>query len=718
MLACVLFTVSLIVGANHVDQAQKERDEALVADGVTARLQDIQASLSLSGIWDGALQRPSGAVDERWARANIGRFMSRTLGFSRVVVLDHFDTPVFAADSKGQVGASSVSDLTHASAALVAGVRQAEARAEHGVGLGSIASSQVTILGRRPVVITASLVQPEFTPQDRQARAPIILSEGAVATMMLAPLTARYHLTDARLLVSARRANGAATIVLAPASGGRGLVLAWRQYQPGTQLLIRSRPLLIIAALAALATIIALFMHARRVARSLVRSRERSAHLAFHDPLTGLGNRALMSERLENARRTLGRENTQYAVLCLDLDRFKDVNEIFGHATGDQLLQEVAARLKGLCRKGDTIARLGGDEFAIVVAASPPTVAALASRIVAALAGPVDLLPGIVTLSCSVGATIVSDATTDPLEALRQADLALYRAKAQGSGRYCFFETEMDGAIKAKRALEDDLRLALANNKLDVAYQPIVLADGGLVALEVLARWTDPVRGIVPPSVFIPAAEEAGMINTIGEAVLKRACKDSLTWPDVRISVNLSPMQMRRPDLVDRVRRIFEETGADPSRFDLEITESCLLKDDSITHEVLADLRALGFGFSLDDFGTGYSSLSYLHQYPVQKMKLDRSFVTRLGHGVQSGMIVAALVMLARALELKVIAEGVETQAELDQLIEFGCHQFQGYLFSKPVDVVAATKLIMQREHLGPDGEPVGCDLRQTVRNQ
>jgi len=389
-------------------------------------------------------------------------------------------------------------------------------------------------------------------------------------------------------------------------------------------------------------------------------------------------------------------------VLCIDLDHFKEVNDCYGHDAGDELIRMVADRLREACREDEMVARLGGDEFAVLVAnVGASGAAALAQRLIETLSGDVYLSRGPAQLCCSIGVAFVVDISTDETETLREADMALYRAKAQGRGRYCFFEPEMDQAIKARKAFEADLRTAVAEGQIKTVYQPLVSADGTIVGAEALARWTHPVRGEVPPTAFIPLAEDCDLISPIGAAVFRQACFDSRDFGDLRVAVNVSPVQLRRPGLIERVKAILAETGADPSRLDLEITEGCLLRDDVRTHEILNALRGLGFRLVLDDFGTGYSSLSYLHRYPVEKIKLDRSFIIRLDEGEAARLIVSALIQLAQGLNLDVVAEGVETLGQLDALRSMGCKAFQGYLFSKPCPKEVLLGILGKR--LGPD---------------
>jgi diguanylate cyclase (GGDEF)-like protein len=408
-----------------------------------------------------------------------------------------------------------------------------------------------------------------------------------------------------------------------------------------------------------------------------------------------------------------------FAVLCIDLDHFKEVNDAYGHEAGDELICEVSDRLQEACREDEMVARLGGDEFAVLVSnVGAAGAAALAQRLIERLSGDVYLSRGQAQLCCSIGVAFVSDLSTDEIETLREADMALYRAKAQGRGRYCFFEPEMDQAIKAQKAFEADLRAAVAEGQIKTVYQPLVGADGVIVGAEALARWTHPVRGEVPPSTFIPLAEDCDLIGPIGAAVFHQACLDSRDFGDLRVAVNVSPVQLRRPGLIERVKATLAETGADPRRLDLEITEGCLLRDDVRTHEILNALRELGFRLVLDDFGTGYSSLSYLHRYPVEKIKLDRSFIMRLDEGEAARLIVSALIQLAKGLSLDVVAEGVETSGQLEALKLMGCQAFQGYLFSRPCSKGAFIDMLGGR--LGPHdlARPAGGPRRSVSQRR
>jgi diguanylate cyclase (GGDEF)-like protein len=411
-------------------------------------------------------------------------------------------------------------------------------------------------------------------------------------------------------------------------------------------------------------------------------------HMARHDALTNLPNRTLFRERLERALH-LAKRDDHLAVFCLDLDHFKEINDSLGHPVGDALLKEVARRLAANLSEEDTVARLGGDEFAIVLfrhGGDASAISALAGKLVEEIAAPYDVSGHQLVIGVSIGVSLAPDDGNDPDELLKNADLALYRAKADGRGTYRFFESGMDARAQARRLLELDLRLALRREEFEVHYQPIVdVAKERTVAFEALVRWCHPQRGTIPPSNFIPLAEETGLIIQLGETVLRKACQDAAGWSDeVGVAVNLSPVQFKNPNLVSSVKSALTASGLAPGRLELEITESVLLQNSEATLATLHELRAHGVRISLDDFGTGYSSLSYLRSFPFDKIKIDRSFVQELASRDDSMAIVRAVTGLGRSLGIVTTAEGVETAEQLDLLRKEGCTQVQGYLFSKP----------------------------------
>jgi diguanylate cyclase (GGDEF)-like protein/PAS domain S-box-containing protein len=411
------------------------------------------------------------------------------------------------------------------------------------------------------------------------------------------------------------------------------------------------------------------------------------SHMARHDALTNLPNRVLFHEQLELGLRRAGSDD-QLAVLCLDLDHFKDINDSLGHPIGDALLKEVGRRLKTTVGEHDTVARLGGDEFAVVQIGRSEEAAAraLAGRLVEVISAPYEIEDHQIVIGVSIGISLSPQDGTNPDELLKNADLALYRAKADGRGTYRFFETGMDARAQARRLLEMDMRAALQRDEFQAYYQPIRdVASDRVVAFEALLRWNHPHRGLISPINFIPLAEETGLIVQLGEFVLRRACADAVTWPDdIDVAVNLSPVQFKSPNLIATVTEALAASGLAARRLELEITESVLLQNSEATLTTLHELRGMGVRISLDDFGTGYSSLSYLRSFPFDKIKIDRSFVSELATRQDSMAIIRAVTGLGRSLGIVTTAEGVENDAQLELLRREGCTQAQGYLFSMP----------------------------------
>ena len=443
------------------------------------------------------------------------------------------------------------------------------------------------------------------------------------------------------------------------------------------------------------------------------RMEARVRHMAHHDALTGLPNRALFAERLEHAlarlrgearledhRAAPSAEDRLVAVLFLDLDHFKDVNDTLGHAAGDELLRMVAVRIGHCTGDGDTLARLGGDEFAVLLQGLSEAEQAqdVAQRISAAVSAPFLLDGHEAQVGASIGIALCArddPEGADPALLLRQVDTALYQAKAEGRGRNRFFQARMHVVLHRRKELERDLRRALAEGGLEVHYQPIWgLAPDRIVGAEALVRWHHPEYGMVPPAEFIPLAESEGMIGELGAWVLRVACAQAARWPGLCLAVNLSPEQVRRSGLVELVTTVLTETGLPPNRLELEITEGLLLQDTAATLATIGRLRALGVGVALDDFGSGYSSLSYLRRFPFSKLKIDRSFVAEMTADAGTAAIVQAVMALGRSLAMRVVAEGVETEEQLALLRAMNCDEVQGYLLGRPGPAEAFERLV------------------------
>ncbi|MBN9930749.1 EAL domain-containing protein [Pantoea agglomerans] len=496
--------------------------------------------------------------------------------------------------------------------------------------------------------------------------------------------------------------TGARYLLIAQAGEAVGY-LNWIPSRPGAQMLRTIGPSTGLAVLAI--SLLCLYMVRRlwnssvNLSQSMLRlgaSEAQAQHLAFHDVLTGLPNRALVEDRLTQALALATRHDQRVALLLIDLDRFKTINDTHGHHAGDELIIAVAQRLSNIVRASDTVGRIGGDEFIVVMpdVDNIGQVQSLAQRIIDELSEPFTLFGSDVWSGASIGLALAPKDGVDRLELMRKADIALYEAKSGGRGTYRQFERAMDESVRTRQTIAADLRTALHTRQgLEVWYQPLMDIGGQqMVGIEALLRWHHPTRGLIAPAEFIAIAEETGLIIPLGEWVLAEACVTQQRFPELLVAVNVSPVQFRSTGFVERVMAIVSQSGGDPKRLELEITEGVLIEDEREARAIIVALREAGFRIALDDFGTGYSSLNYLSNFPVDKIKIDRSFTQSLGVAENSVAIVESVVKLGHAMGLMVTAEGVETPGQMSALADAGCNQLQGYLFSQavPADQLAA----------------------------
>lgn len=432
-----------------------------------------------------------------------------------------------------------------------------------------------------------------------------------------------------------------------------------------------------------------------------VKSQEEIHRLAHYDSLTQLPNRFLIHERIDQAIHSSRRENQSFALLFLDLDNFKIVNDSLGHHRGDLLLQQVSDRLKDCLRKGDMAGRLGGDEFVVLLPNTGADGAAhVSSKIIEAINAPFDVEEYLLNIGTSIGISIYPNDGLESDTLTRHADIAMYHAKASGGGRNCFFDSEMNARIEYRLVMERDMHLALEQHQFQLRYQPqIDLSSGKIVAVEALIRWPHPQRGMISPAEFIPIAEDSGLIMQIGLWVLQRACRDIKIWlaeghPSIKVAINLSLRQLQNPQLFAQIIDIIDETGIPPACLELELTESVMMENHDVTLDFMAQCRNFGINFSIDDFGTGYSSLSYLTKLPLDKIKIDRAFVKDIAKDSDANTIVSAIISMAKSLRLKIVAEGVETEEQLNYLKECGCDTVQGFYFSPAVSYAMLTQMI------------------------
>ena len=502
-------------------------------------------------------------------------------------------------------------------------------------------------------------------------------------------LTDDYLLADANFT---RQPNRAAHHAVFPVLSSTGRIVGffeWTPEHPGQRLLARTGPVLAGGFVIAAILVSLLLFRLWRSSSALEAGRLEAQHQANHDALTGLANRARFDDMLGRVMMSPRPFDQGIALLMLDLDRFKQVNDTLGHQSGDDLIRAVGQRLKALMGPQNTLARLGGDEFGVIHFARNGLAdhLALSQEIIEAVSKPFEIFGSEAFVGVSIGIVVIGETDGDRREITRKADIALYEAKSAGRNRAVVYEEAMDELLQNRHTIEAELREALRrNDQLSVAFQPLFDRETGAVrGAEALVRWTHPRLGKISPAHFVPVAESTGLIEAMGEFVLREACELGARHPDRTIAVNISPAQLRNPKFAERLFDLLIETGMSPSDLELEITESILLDDEQVAAASLRTFRGAGIRIALDDFGTGYSSLNYLKRYPVDCIKIDRSFVSQLEEGSVSVAIVQAMVTLAHALGIEVTAEGVETEEQKRILIQMGCNTFQGFLLSAPV---------------------------------
>jgi len=560
--------------------------------------------------------------------------------------------------------------------------------------LGSPEPAQATLLqvfAGRPALVAGVAVGEGKTSSvaaDIRGAAPAIVAIRYVDDEVLADIAGRLQLRNLRMVTGGKIPPDDHVYDMVGADGRTIVRFGWTPQKPGAQIITSVLPFITVAFLGFALLAAFVFHHMRRTAQTIASTERRLRHLAMHDPLCGLPNRIYFSDSLDEMIRKVRSGGPTAAVFYVDLDHFKDVNDLLGHPVGDELITSVATRLIRVMRQSDVVARLGGDEFAVVrtMNPDPKILHDVAERIISALCAPYSLAEQSIVIGASVGIAVIDQNATSAADVMRHADVALYRAKNEGRNRACIYDAAMDADLVHRKVLQDDLRQAIANDGLRLAYQPVVNPSGEkVIGVEALARWRHPVYGEIPPSEFIPIAEHSGLIVDLGAWVLRRACIDGKAWPGLTVAVNVSPMQFRRTDFVEGVERTLGETGFEAGRLELEVTESTLLGNVESARAAMLRLKAFGVKLALDDFGTGYSSLQYLRRFPFDRLKVDHSFVRSIENASDAAAIVHAIVSLGRGLGMKVTAEGVETAEQQLFLRAAGVHAMQGYRFGRPV---------------------------------
>jgi diguanylate cyclase (GGDEF)-like protein len=700
-----VLTAILVVGvvlwsALRSDQVTKEWRSQLVSDALRTKLAKISTDQESVANWDEAVINTRNAFDRAWVDVNLGVWMHDYFKHDRAYVLDTENRVRYAmADGKQ----ASVGDGTPEAliGTLARSLRQQIATAPQGSTGAKTQIPRTRDLGfveGRPAVVSVMTLVPHSTAvvQERGSEF-LIAGVRFLDASFLTETADAYLLNGVRFTRASDVASDEQSYAFKTDAGETIGQFVWKPRLPGAKILSDVLPVLAIGLALIGAAIAFLIRGLRKTYTELVTSEAQARHLALHDTLTGLPNRAFLNDRLDEALADVEQGRGQMALMFLDLDRFKQVNDTLGHAAGDALIRELATHLNVTLRPGDVLARLGGDEFAIIMhdVVDRMDIEELCLDIVTTVSRPFDILGNSARVGISIGIAVAPDAGVDRNELARKADIALYQAKKNGSQRFQFFTEEMSADVQQRRTLECELRDALeAPGQLEIVYQPIYSADlSGISSVEALARWHHPRLGAISPIVFIALAEECGLIDRLGEWVLRQACATARTWGIERIAVNVSPMQFKQSNFGTRVLAILGETGLSPNRLEIEITESTLLDASDASARGLKMLRNAGVTIALDDFGTGYSSLSYLMRLEVDRIKIDRSFVSHLGQSQQSGSIVQAIVTMAHAVGVAVTAEGVETGEQQEFLSRIGCNDLQGYLLSPPLSALGLVEL-------------------------
>ena len=730
-----VFLLGLHQSARKSDEIFAERQRQEIHQAISNALDSMAQAQQGAAIWDPLvteLREPS--PDWQWVDENVGLWLQRLFKQDQVYILGPNDNVIYGNAGGLRMSAPQDTGIEPSIQRLVGLVRgrmstpndshgrlpgqpvaphntvRTTSSAIHATDLGMVQSRPALVSVMRIMPMTADVAPPE------PGQEPLLVSVRFLDGAFLKEL-ARDNMIDEphfHFSEAAQPHEGEYATTIRSSDGTRLGHLMWRPELPGSLLWKSMLPLVAIMLLGLGGIIVLLayrmyrlmsqeelhFAALRTAHLELTASEAHAHHLAFHDVLTGLPNRAFFNAALDQAL-VRAREGETLALLMLDLDHFKYVNDTWGHLAGDALIQEFASRLNSVIESNDTVARLGGDEFAILTSnKSSAEVAMLAGKVLAEARRPFDVLGNKAFVGLSIGVASAPKNGTERTELLRKADIALYRVKEEGRNACRLFSDEMDETVRFRASMEKDLRDALANGgELEVYYQPQIDSETQeITGVEALARWNHPTRGPISPQLFIPIAETVGLIHPLGDWILAEACRAALDWPQLSVAVNLSPVQFRARGFADKITRLVTEAGVDPKQIELEITEGVLVDNDERVREALQELRRAGFRIALDDFGTGYSSLSYLRKFEVDKIKIDRSFVQNIGETSDSAPIINAVVTLGHAMGLTVTAEGVETARQRDFLKAAGCNEFQGYLFSEPVteeeiaETIAATE--------------------------
>lgn len=694
-LMAVLVATFIWIAARKSDELSIERQQHVISTVLEQNFRGIAHDQEAATVWDDSVRELTAPVrSAKWLDENLGIWFYTYYGHDEVFIVDPQDRVVYAmregrrqdaeiyAGSIGSVTKPLIAELRTKMRSGVKIPRASSVLSPGAIDLGTF-HGHPAIISVKPVVSdTGEIIQKPGTEYFH-------ISIRYLDRSFVTDLARRYQLSGGRFAFTPPEDENLSRVALRTDTGRLVGYFIWFPFRPGTAMLGKVAPALLISLLLVLGVVVWLLRRISHSALQLSVAKSQAVHLANHDPLTGLANRALFDRQLSQELLELGVTGKTLALLYIDLDHFKNVNDHLGHPTGDLLICALA-RVLGEVASNDLVARLGGDEFAIIHVADNAAKSGerLARNIQKTLARPIDLGHGEVLIGASIGLAVAPADGTDPVELVRKADIALYDAKHGGRRRHSFFTEPMGERIRERSEIERDLREAMRTGVgLDVVYQPFFAARRGhLLGAEALIRWTHPDRGPVLPEIFIPIAEECGLIETLNEWVLEQACFAAARWPAGTIAVNLSAVQLRNVTLAERVYAILKRTRLSPSRLELEITETSFLESSEKCRSNLGWLRDIGVRIALDDFGTGYSSFKHLRGFEIDRIKIDQSFIATVQPGQGGSPVVQAIVDLARLSGLTTTAEGVETEQQRMFLTSIGCDALQGFLLAEPMN--------------------------------
>ncbi|SDC86061.1 periplasmic sensor diguanylate cyclase/phosphodiesterase [Sphingomonas sp. YR710] len=689
-----LLTAFMVFTGSQGDKVAIERQRQVLTTMLDYNIVNIPHQQEAGTVWDVAVEKIHAPVlDMVWLDANLGTWMTSYHGHDEAYILNPTDRPVYAMQGGIRTQLSSYDQgIEPVAKPLIQELRRElmhPSKADiprHAMSPGSVDLAYVhghlAVISIKPIVTDTGRIHQ--TPDQIFLHISVRYLDGT----FISEIARRFEVADAHFSLKAPDFSHQQAIVLRTHAGRAVGYFIWTPFQPGTLLVWRIAPALAIALLAVLLGVGLLLRKVHKSALQLFAANVRAQHLAFHDTLTGLANRALFDDRLSRDLARTRREQQPLALLLLDLDHFKRTNDNLGHPAGDALIAAFGTMLVRTVDADDIVARIGGDEFAIIHVGPDAAAGAerLADRILAAIDDPFDIEGRTISSSASIGIAIAPHHAVERIELFRKADIALHAAKQAGRRRYLLFDEKMDDQLRERHAIETDLRIAVAEGQLEVWYQPFFAsATMQIAGIEALVRWNHPRHGLLLPTIFIPIAEESGLIEQLGEWVLEQACIAVGNWPGITVSVNVSAVQLRNPAFAQRVFPILKRTHLDATRLELEITETSFIESTEQIRFNLGRLRDIGVKLALDDFGTGYSSFRHLNDFDIDRIKIDHSFVNAIDLTTGGSAVIRAIVDLARARGLRTTAEGVEAEEQSHFLTSIGCDSQQGFLFSRPL---------------------------------